>query len=66
MLSTGLHFTSEIHRSFRVSGCSRRNFADGLKETSNCYCHPGIAGGSPAYARFDPGRMRRTIGMRRS
>jgi hypothetical protein len=33
-----------------VSGCSRWNFADGLPETSNCYCHPGIAGGSPAYA----------------
>ena len=35
-----------------MSGCSRWNFADGLPETSNCYCHPGIAGGSPAYARF--------------
>ena len=34
-----------------MSGCSRWNFADGLPETSNCYCHPGIAGGSPAYAR---------------
>ena len=33
-----------------MSGCSRWNFADGLPETSNCYCHPGIAGGSPAYA----------------
>ena len=33
-----------------MSGCSRWNSADGLQETSNCYCHPGIAGGSPAYA----------------
>ena len=33
-----------------MSGCSRWNFTDGLPETSNCYCHPGIAGGSPAYA----------------
>jgi len=37
-----------------VSGCSRGNFADGLPKTSNYYCHPGIAGGSPAYARNDP------------
>jgi hypothetical protein len=34
-----------------VSGCSRWNFTGGLPETSNCYCHPGTAGGSPAYAR---------------
>ena len=33
-----------------MSGCSRWNSADGLQETSNCYCHPGIAGGSPADA----------------
>ena len=33
-----------------MSGCSRWNFTGGLPETSNCYCHPGIAGGSPAYA----------------
>ena len=30
-----------------MRGCSRRNFAGGLPETSNCYCHPGIAGGLP-------------------
>ncbi len=34
-----------------MSGCSRWNFTGGLPETSNCYCHPGIVGGSPAYAR---------------
>ena len=39
-----------------MSGCSRWNFADGLPETSNCYCHPGIAGGSPAYARYQDWR----------
>jgi hypothetical protein len=33
-----------------VSGCSRWNLTGGLPETSNCLCHPGIAGGSPAYA----------------
>ena len=33
-----------------MSGCSRWNFSGGLPETS--YCHPGIAGGSPAYASF--------------
>ena len=30
-----------------MSGCSRWNSAGGLPETSNCYCHPGIAGGLP-------------------
>ena len=30
-----------------MSACSRRNRAGGLPETSNCYCHPGKAGGSP-------------------
>jgi hypothetical protein len=50
-----------------VSGCSRWNFADGLPETSNCYCHPGIAGGSPAYASFRPGfRAIRAAGRRNS
>ena len=34
-----------------MRGCSRWNSAGGLPETSNCYCHPGRAGGSPAYAR---------------
>jgi len=34
-----------------VSGCSRWNSAGGPPDTSNCYCHPGKAGGSPAYAR---------------
>ena len=44
-----------VHRRspFCVSGCSRWNFADGPPETSNCYCHPGIAGGSPADASED-------------
>ena len=30
-----------------MRGCSRRNFAGGLPETSNSYCHPGIAGCLP-------------------
>ena len=34
-----------------MRGRSRWNSAGGLPETSNCYCHPGRAGGSPAYAR---------------
>ena len=33
-----------------MSGCSRWNFTGGPPETSNLYCHPGRAGGSPAYA----------------
>ena len=40
-----------------MSGCSRWNSADGLQETSNCYCHPGIAGGSPADARVHPTQL---------
>ena len=35
-----------------MRGRSRWNSAGGLPETSNCYCHPGRAGGSPAYARI--------------
>ena len=30
-----------------MRGCSRWNSADGLRKTSNCYCLPGRAGGSP-------------------
>jgi len=31
-------------------------FLDGLPEMSNCYCHPGKAGGSPSSIRlFPPG-----------
>ncbi|MBS1166010.1 MAG: hypothetical protein H6R00_2035, partial [Proteobacteria bacterium] len=33
-------------------GSNTKVFADGLPETSNSYCHPGIAGGSPADARM--------------
>jgi len=32
---------------FQESGCSRRNWSGGPPETSNCYCHPGKAGGTP-------------------
>ncbi len=35
-----------------MSGCSRWNFTGGPPETSNLYCHPGRAGGSPVYARL--------------
>ena len=33
-----------------MRGCSCWNFAGGPLETSNHYCHPSKAGGSPAYA----------------
>ena len=33
-----------------MRGCSRWNAAGGPPETSNLYCHPGKAGGSPAHA----------------
>ncbi len=35
-----------------MRSCSRWNFADRLQETSNCYCGPGMAGESSAYARL--------------
>jgi len=35
----------------RVSGCSRWSSAGGPVKTSNCYCHPGAAGGTSAYAK---------------
>jgi hypothetical protein len=44
-----------------VSGCSRWNFTHGLPETSNCCCHPGIAGGSPAYARASAPVFRKRV-----
>ena len=42
-----------------MRGCSRWNSAGGLPETSNCYCLPGIAGGSPAHASDRRARLRR-------
>ncbi|MGH6843080.1 MAG: DUF883 family protein, partial [Methylocella sp.] len=35
-------------------GCSRWKSVGGLPDSSNFYCHPGIAGGSLAYASIKP------------
>ena len=40
------------HLPFRVLGGSRKGaWVGGLPELSNCYCHPGRAGGLPVWAK---------------